>query len=103
MDNAEVISIAAYLLLAAAIFQIPDGIQVITLSALRGLQDVKVPTFITFLSYWLLGIPCSYILAITLEWGPIGVWIGLILGLTISAIFLSYRFKMLTDKLAKKQ
>ena len=103
MDNAEVISIAAYLLLAAAIFQIPDGIQVITLSALRGLQDVKVPTFITFLSYWLLGIPCSYILAITFEWGPIGVWIGLILGLTISAIFLSYRFKMLTDKLAKKQ
>jgi len=103
MDNAEVISIAAYLLLAAAIFQIPDGIQVVTLSALRGLQDVKVPTFITFLSYWLLGIPCSYILAITLEWGPIGVWIGLILGLTISAIFLSYRFKMLTDKLAKKQ
>lgn len=103
MDNEEVISIAAYLLLAAAIFQIPDGIQVITLSTLRGLQDVKIPTLITFLSYWLLGIPCSYILAITLEWGPIGVWIGLIVGLTISAIFLSYRFKMLTDKLAKKQ
>lgn len=103
MDNEEVISIAAYLLLAAAVFQIPDGIQVISLSALRGLQDVKIPTLITFLSYWLLGIPCSYILAITLEWGPIGVWIGLIVGLTVSAIFLSYRFKMLTDKLARKQ
>ena len=99
MDNKEVISIAAYLLLAAAIFQIPDGIQVITLSALRGLQDVKVPTLVTFLSYWLLGIPCSYITAITLGWGPIGVWIGLIVGLTVSAIFLSYRFKKLTDKL----
>ncbi len=102
MDNEEVISIAAYLLLAAAIFQIPDGIQVITLSALRGLQDVKIPTIITFLSYWFLGIPCSYILAITLEWGPIGVWIGLIVGLTVSAIFLFYRFKMLTNKLEQK-
>ena len=103
MDNAEVISIAAYLLLAAAIFQIPDGIQVVTLSALRGLQDVKVPTFITFLSYWLLGIPCSYILAITLEWGPIGVWIGLYFRFDYIRYISCYRFKMLTDKLAKKQ
>ncbi len=101
MDNIEVIEIAAYLLLAAAIFQIPDGIQVINLSALRGLQDVKVPTIITFLSYWLLGIPCSYITAIVLDWGPIGVWIGLIVGLTVSAIFLSYRFRRLTNDLHK--
>ena len=99
MDDPEVISIAAYLLLAAAIFQIPDGIQVITLSVLRGLQDVRVPTIITFLSYWLLGIPCSYITAITLGWGPIGVWVGLIVGLSVSAIFLFYRFRMLTRKL----
>ncbi len=99
MDDPEVISIAAYLLLAAAIFQIPDGIQVITLSVLRGLQDVRVPTIITFLSYWLLGIPCSYIFAITLDWGPIGVWVGLIVGLTVSAIFLTYRFHKLTVKL----
>lgn len=99
MDNAEVVNTAAYLLLAAAVFQIPDGIQVITLSALRGIQDVRIPTLITFLSYWLLGIPCSYITAITLGWGPIGVWLGLIVGLSVSAIFLSFRFKMLTNKL----
>jgi len=99
MDNAEVVSLAAYLLLAAAIFQIPDGIQVITLSALRGLQDVKIPTLITFLSYCLLSIPFSYITAIKLNWGPIGVWIGLIVGLSVSAIFLSYRFRKLTNRL----
>jgi len=99
MDNDEVVSIAAYLLLAAAIFQIPDGIQVVTLSALRGLQDVKVPTLITFLSYWLLGIPFSYVTAITLGWGPIGVWLGLIVGLSVSAVFLYSRFRMLTNKL----
>lgn len=102
MDNEEVISIAAYLLLAAAIFQIPDGIQVISLSALRGLQDVKIPTIVTFLSYWLLGIPCSYITAIILGWGPIGVWVGLILGLTVSAVFLSLRFRKLTNQLSQK-
>lgn len=103
MDNAEVVSLAAYLLLAAAIFQIPDGIQVINLSALRGLQDVKVPTVITFLSYWFLGIPCSYVTAITLGWGPIGVWIGLIVGLSVSAVFLTFRFHKLTVKLEKTQ
>lgn len=99
MANTDVVSIAAHLLLAAAIFQIPDGIQVIMLSSLRGLQDVKVPTIITFLSYWLLGIPCSYITAIRLNWGPIGVWVGLIVGLSVSAVFLYYRFRTLTKKL----
>lgn len=62
LDNAEVIAIAAKLLLVAAVFQISDGIQVVVLGALRGLQDVKVPMYITFVAYWVVGFPISYYL-----------------------------------------
>ncbi len=62
VDTAEVVKIAATLLLAAAVFQISDSLQVITLGALRGLQDVKIPTIITFISYWVIGFPISYFL-----------------------------------------
>ncbi len=97
IDDMDVISVASSLLIMAAIFQIPDGIQVVAQSALRGLQDVKVPTIVTFVSYWLVGIPFSYISAIHFGWGPQGVWIGLILGLSISAIFLTIRFYRLSS------
>ncbi|MEC8832274.1 MAG: MATE family efflux transporter, partial [Bacteroidota bacterium] len=63
-DNTEVIIIAAKLLLVAAFFQISDGLQVVVLGALRGLQDVKIPTFITFIAYWLIGFPISYYLGL---------------------------------------
>jgi len=70
--------------------------QVTAQSALRGIQDVKAPTFITFLSYWVIGLPVSYITAIYMGWGPAGVWIGLIVGLTISALLLTLRFRKLS-------
>ena len=95
IDDIEVVSLASTLLICAAIFQLPDGIQVTAQSALRGLQDVKVPTLVTFVSYWLIGIPFSYISAIHYGMGAVGVWIGLILGLSISAILLTRRFTKL--------
>ncbi|NNF35631.1 MAG: MATE family efflux transporter [Saprospiraceae bacterium] len=87
-----VINYASTLLILAAIFQIPDGVQVTALGALRGIQDVKVPMIITFISYWICGIPVSYIAAITLGYEHIGVWIGLIIGLSVSAVLLTHRF-----------
>ena len=98
----QVISIAASLLIATAVFQISDGVQVVALGALRGLQDVKIPTLITFVSYWLLGIPVSYLAAFVWQWGPVGVWIGLVLGLTVSAGLLSIRFYLKTKQLRIK-
>lgn len=99
IDDRSVISIAGILLLYAAVFQIPDGVQVVSLGALRGLQDVRIPTFLTLISYWLIGIPISYITAIKLHWGPQGVWLGLIVGLTISAGLLTWRFQSKTKRL----
>jgi len=86
-------------LLAAAIFQISDGIQVVVLGALRGLQDVKIPTLITFVSYWLIGFPVSYYLGKEESYASFGIWLGLLAGLTSAAILLSIRFNYLTNKL----
>ncbi len=100
-DNSEVVSIASNLILIAAIFQISDGVQVVVLGALRGLQDVKVPMYITFVAYWVIGFPISIYLGLYTELKAIGIWIGLLSGLTVAAIFLYLRFNNLTKKLIK--
>ncbi|WP_289662551.1 MATE family efflux transporter [Flavobacterium panacagri] len=98
-DNTEVIAIASKLLLIAAVFQISDGIQVVVLGALRGLQDVKIPMYITFVAYWVIGFPISYYLGEHTELKAQGVWIGLLAGLTAAAVMLYLRFNYLTKKL----
>ncbi len=103
LDNKEVIKIAAQLLLVAAVFQISDGIQVVVLGALRGLQDVKVPMYITFVAYWVIGFPISFYLGLYSELKATGIWIGLLAGLTVAAIFLYIRFNYLTKKLVQEQ
>ncbi|WP_119793897.1 MATE family efflux transporter [Flavobacterium anhuiense] len=101
LDNEEVIAIASKLLLIAAVFQISDGIQVVVLGALRGLQDVKVPMYITFVAYWIIGFPISYYLGEHTELKAQGVWVGLLAGLTAAAICLYVRFHYLTKRLVK--
>lgn len=98
-DDIEVQAIAAQLLIIAVIFQISDGVQVVALGALRGMSDVKIPTFITLLSYWILGIGGAWLMGIYWEWGTSGIWYGLALGLTASAIFLYWRFQWKTKRL----
>lgn len=100
-DNMEVMKIAANLLIAAAFFQISDSIQVVVLGALRGLQDVKIPTIITFISYWMIGFPISYFLGTKETYGSFGIWLGLLAGLTTASILLFIRFNRLTLKLIK--
>ncbi|MFZ4679082.1 MAG: MATE family efflux transporter [Flavobacterium sp.] len=99
LDNQEVIAIAAKLLLVAAVFQISDGMQVVVLGALRGLQDVKIPMYITFVAYWIVGFPVSFYLGNYTSFKAVGVWIGLFAGLTAAAVFLFMRFHFLTKKL----
>ena len=103
IDNTEVIKIAAQLLLVAAVFQLSDSAQVIILGALRGLQDVKIPTVITFVAYWLIGFPVSYYLGKEEVMGSIGIWIGLVSGLTAAAILLYIRFNYLTKRLISQE
>ncbi|MFC0426082.1 MATE family efflux transporter [Chryseobacterium scophthalmum] len=92
LEEVEVIMLASKLMIIAALFQLSDGIQVTALGMLRGLQDVKIPSIITFIAYWLITIPLGYFLCVTLEMGAFGMWIALGLGLTISAFMLVKRF-----------
>ena len=98
-DNYEVLEIAKTLLIIAAIFQISDTIQVIALGALRGMQDVLIPTLITFISYWVIGFPISYYLSMYTEYKSTGIWIGLLAGLTASGLLLFIRFNHLSNKM----
>ncbi|RAV29782.1 MATE family efflux transporter [Sinomicrobium soli] len=101
VNSTEVMATASRLLMVAAVFQISDGLQVAVLGALRGLQDVKIPTFITFVAYWLIGFPVSYYLGLHTEWRSTGIWIGLLAGLSVSAVLLFMRFNHLTNKLIR--
>lgn len=90
--DAAVATLAASLLLYAAAFQFPDGIQVLSAGALRGLKDTKVPMLLAALAYWGIGMPLGAGLGLGLGWGPKGMWIGLIAGLTVASILLCTRF-----------
>jgi|TARA_B110000967_G_scaffold108162_1_gene110929 MATE family multidrug resistance protein len=99
IDNQEVVAIASKLLLIAALFQISDSAQVVFLGALRGLQDVKIPTLLTFIAYWMIGFPTSYFLGKETAYGSTGIWMGLLVGLASASIFLYLRFIYLTNRL----
>ena len=102
IDNAEVIALAAQLLIVAALFQLSDGLQVVILGALRGLQDVRYPTLICFFAYWVIGFPVSYLLGKENAMGSMGIWFGLLAGLSASSILLYIRFNYLSKKLIER-
>ncbi len=97
-DHAEVISLAALLLLFAAVFQISDSTQAIGAGLLRGIKDVKYPTILIAIAYWVVGLPLGYLLAFHFKLGASGIWLGLIAGLTLSSLFLITRFMAMTKK-----
>ena len=96
ISESAVILLASQLLVVAALFQVFDGAQVICMGALRGLSDVRVPILLAFCGYWLISIPVGSFIAFGLEKGSMGIWIGMILGLTFAAIALCTRFRIVT-------
>lgn len=99
VDDLEVIRIAAPLLFVAGFFQLSDGAQVVCAGALRGLQDVKIPSLLIFIAYWVIGLPLGYYLGFKTSVGAAGIWIGLLIGLTVTAVAMFIRFQILTKKL----
>jgi len=93
----DVATLAARLLLVAAIFQIFDGGQVVGVGALRGLTDVRIPTFITFIAYWLVALPAACLLGFKARLGAIGIWTGLAAGLACAAVLLTVRLTRATS------
>ena len=103
IDNPEVLLLAAQLLIIAALFQLSDGLQVVILGALRGLQDVKIPTVICFIAYFIIGFPVSIFFGREDQLGSMGIWLGLLAGLTASAVMLYFRFNYLSRELIDKK
>lgn len=99
-NDEMVIAISTQLLMIAGFFQIVDGAQAVGLGVLRGLEDVKIPTIIVIIAYWVLSIPLSYIFAFTLDMGAVGVWYGYLAGLSFSGLFLYLRFIHYSKKLS---
>lgn len=97
-DDPEVIGMAGKLLVFVALFQISDGIQMISLSVLRGMQDVKATSVIAFISYIVINLPIGYMFAFVLGAGPQGLWVGYIFGLTIAAFLLNSRYRRITAR-----
>lgn len=88
----EVVAIGVVLLALAALFQLVDGAQVVALGLLRGIQDTRVPMVLAAVSYWLIGMPASYGLGFVLGWEGVGVWLGLVIGLSFAGVALMFRF-----------
>lgn len=101
-QQAEVVALAGQLLIFAALFQISDSTQAIAVGLLRGIKDVKAPTVIVTIAYWVLGIPIGYIIGVHFGYKAKGMWIGLVFGLTVSSILLNLRFRSQTKKLEQQ-
>jgi multidrug resistance protein, MATE family len=102
IDDVSVIQMSATLLIIAGFFQLSDGVQVVGLGALRGMSDVKIPTIVTLIAYWVIGLPLGYVLAFSFGMKEIGIWVGLLIGLTVTGIMLLIRFHKLSQRLMLK-
>ena len=100
INDPQVVAQAATLLLIAALFHVSDGLQVVGLGALRGLEDVKVPSVVALLAYWVVALPLGYFLGFKLHLGAPGMWTGLLVGLSIVAGVLLMRFRRETSQAA---
>lgn len=101
-DNPDVLAVSARLMVIAAFFQLFDGAQAVGVGILRGIHDVKLPTGITFLAYWVLCLPFGYLLGIAWEWGADGVWYALASSLMLSACLLTARFWQLSTRMIQR-
>lgn len=96
VEDVDVIYWAAQFFIVVALFEIFDGVQAVAIGALRGMSDTKWPSIITFFAYWILGLPGGYLLAFHLGVGPMGIWIGLLIGLVVASTTLTWRFHIMS-------
>ena len=98
VSDEAVLEIAGGLMIIAAVFAVFDGVQAVGIGVLRGMQDVKIPTMIAFIAYWIIALPVGYFLGFTLELGIDGIWYGFVVSLVFAAVWLTGRFWRLTSQ-----
>ena len=97
-NDPSVSSIAISLLLMAAIFQVADGVQIGAAGALRGFKDTRLPMLINIFAYWILAFPLAYMAAVTFKSPPSYVWGGFVIGLTVAAVLLTWRYARISRR-----
>jgi MATE family multidrug resistance protein len=95
-NDADILDLSSKLLLIAAVFQLFDGLQVVSIGMLRGMEDVKFPTYITLIGYWILALPLAYVLGFVYKMEVIGIWWALTFSLVFVGLILYWRFRKLT-------
>lgn len=98
INEMHVIQLAIPLIITAGVFQVSDSLQSISQALLRGLGDFRFPSIITFICYWIIGLPIGAFLCFKLEWNALGIWIGFLISLSLQAVFFSIRYFKLVDK-----
>lgn len=99
ISDETVIGVATWMFITVGFMQVFDGIQSVSLGALRGMLDVTYPTLVSLVAYWMVALPLSYVFGFVLEWGAAGVWAGFGFGLAVAASLLIVRFARQTAKL----
>ena len=99
-ERVQLLQVGGQLLMIAALFQLVDSAQVLALGLLRGVQDTTVPMLMATISYWIVGLPASYVLGFGFGLGAVGLWFGLVIGLALAATLLMWRFWGRTDRFA---
>ena len=100
-EDASVITLASNLFVIAGLAYLLDGLQTVCLGALRGVLDIRLPTAINVLSYWVVGLPLGALLAFHLTWGVVGIWAGYAVGISTAAILLVWRLMLVTGALCE--
>ncbi len=98
VTDPDVIEWAARFFVVVALFELFDGVQAVSIGALRGMSDTQWPSIIAFFAYWIMGLPGGYLLAFHLGVGPVGIWVGLLIGLIFASILLTLRFHLLSRR-----
>lgn len=101
-DDVQITQITSKLLIIAAMFQLFDGLQVVFIGVLRGVEDFKFPTLITLITYWVIALPLSYLLAFTYNMGVYGIWYALLISLIFVALTLYFRIRVLIARNLKR-
>lgn len=96
-SDPTVIALASKLIVVLCLFQVFDAVQIACIFSLRGVKDIKKPLFYSSIAYYLICIPCGYLLGFTLGLGPQGIWLGLLIGLALASILFYIRFERVTN------
>ena len=98
-DDPTVVALASKVIIVMALYQVFDALQMAAVSSLRGLKDINYPLLFSFISYYLIFLPCGYLFGFTFGFGVIGVWVGLLFGLLIAGVLYYSRFDKLTKRI----